>query len=449
MRVVRICLSALLLAGMLGAETPKLPEPYRSIADLAGGAPAEFASDALLRLVESGKIADKDAKIQLVTDAFHLAATAKFRVRMRRLPGSIADTRSGYLANAYDLKLDALSLQSRATADMLPLDKAKAREFFREIARPELKAPSCDDPLVYDPDAFYQALGGVANGTFTAAERAKEENMNFLLEYLGRVTSAAELAPMARVIKTAAVTPEQREILENRLDGLLESMQPDERSFSAAQPEIGKELGAQAQGSLEKFKQRSAGCPDDAAPGVALETNRGTVQAGSTPHVERYWESAEAKNLLVAAQKLRYTPEGKMRADAERSTREWQQQLAEFMSALAGWTPNAEKSEADYYHQKCVIFEALVELIPPGEQRDQTLQSYVSFVSNSNLQQSSPVEWFMHVHSMLDRVRSTNTGEPAKVLAAFEASGNRVLALYAALEKAFASDVPSWVTKSN
>ena len=448
MRVVRIVLRPLILVSLLAAETPKLPEPYQSIADLAGGAPVEFAADALLRLVESGKIADKDAKIQLVTDAFHLAASAKFKVKMRRLPGSIADTRSGYLASAYDLKLDAMSLQSRATIDMLPLDAAKGRKLFREIVPPELPALSCDDPLVYDLDAFYRALGAVS-ATFSAAERAKEEHMNFLLEYLGRITSAAELAPMERVIKIASVTEDQREIVQNRFDGLLESMQPDARSFAAALPEIGNGLVGYAQPSLEKFKQRSAGCPDDAAPGVALETNRGAVQAGSTPHVERYWESAEAKKLLVAALSLRYTPEGKMRADAERSSKEWQQQLSEFMSALAAWTPNAEKSEADYYHQKCVIYEMLVELIPPGEQRDETLQSYVSFVSNSNLQQSSPVEWFMHVHSMLDRVRSTSSGEPGKVLAAFEASGNRVLALYAALEKAFAGTVPPWVTKSN
>ena len=90
-----------------------------------------------------------------------------------------------------------------------------------------------------------------------------------------------------------------------------------------------------------------------------------------------------------------------------------------------------------------------MELMPPSPQRDKTLQAYVDFMSNSNLQQQSPVEWFMHAHSMLDRVRSTNTGEPAKLLDAFQSSGNPVLSLYAALEKTFGGKLPSWVTISN
>jgi hypothetical protein len=49
----------------------------------------------------------------------------------------------------------------------------------------------------------------------------------------------------------------------------------------------------------------------------------------------------------------------------------------------------------------------------------------------------------------LERVRNTNSGEPSKLLDAFESSGNPVLVLYAALEKTFGGSVPSWVTKSN
>ena len=116
---------------------------------------------------------------------------------------------------------------------------------------------------------------------------------------------------------------------------------------------------------------------------------------------------------------------------------------------MADWTAAQEKSEADYYHEKCIVYEALVELIPPGAQRDKMVQAYVDFVGNSSLQQQSPVEWFMHAHSMLERVRNTANGEPAKLLEAFERSGNPVLALYAAEEKIFTGQVPSWVINSN
>lgn len=449
MRLFRIVVCFLATVALLSAEPLKLPEPYQSIVELARGTPVEFSADALLRVVESGKIADREAKIELVEQAFRLAASAKFKVRMRKLPGSMADTRSSYLGNAYDLKLDVVSLQSRAAMDMLAVDKAKARELFLGIVRPALPALNCDDPLVYDVSDYYQTLGAILNGTFTAGERAKEEHVNFLLDYVGQAAAPAQLAPLARAIKSAAVTPEQREILWNRFNGLLESMTPDDRSFSAALPDISREMTSETQASFEKFKQRSAGCKDDGAVGITLELSQGPVHAGTTPHVEPYWQSAEAKRLLEGAQKLRFHQEGNPRSDVERSSPDWKLQLTDYLAAVDAWTSNAEKSEADYYHQKCVVYEALVELIPLGPQRDKTLEAYVTFVGNSNLQQESPVEWFMHVHSMLDRVRSTSTGEPSKVLAAFEASGNRVLVLYAALEKTFAGSLPSWVTKSN
>src|SRR5260370_23698429 len=123
----------LVLAGVLQAEPPKLPEPYRSLVDLAQATPPEFGADAMLRVAESGKIKDRDAVRDLIEQAFQMAAAASFRVRMRGLPGTITDTRSGVLSQAYDLKLDALSLQTRAVRDMLAIDKAKARHLFRDI----------------------------------------------------------------------------------------------------------------------------------------------------------------------------------------------------------------------------------------------------------------------------------------------------------------------------
>src|SRR5260370_22863835 len=111
----------LFLAGAL-LDAQKLPEPYQSIVELAHSAPPEFDSDALLRVAESGKVADRNTRRDLVEQAFRLAVSAKFPARMRGVPGSTLDTRSGNLSKAYDLKLDALSLGSRAVNDLLSLD---------------------------------------------------------------------------------------------------------------------------------------------------------------------------------------------------------------------------------------------------------------------------------------------------------------------------------------
>ena len=443
----RFCL--LLLAAGLLAQTPQLPEPYQSIVELAHSAPPEFASDALLRVVESGKIPDRNARLTLAEQAFQLATSAKFPVRMRGVPGSTTDTRSGNLSQAYDLKLDALSLEGRAVRDLLALDAGKARELFQNIPRPTLTPLTCDDPLVYDLSDFYQSLGAVANAAFSQKERDKEEHVTFLLDYLGQATSPVQLAPLVRMIRTANVTAAQREILMNRFNGLLEGVQVDDRSLSASLSDLSQMVTPEIQASFDKFRQKGTACKDDLGASVLAAGAPDPPRTGSTPKLERYWQSTEAQRLLQDANKLRFGSDGKPLSDADRSAREWQQQLSDFLSELADWSPTQEKSEADFYHQKCIVFQALMELIPPGAQRDKMLQAYVDFISNSNLQQQSPVEWFMQAHSMLERVRSTSSGEPAKLLEAFQGSGNPVLALYAAIEKTFGGKLPSWVTLSN
>ncbi|MGD0295857.1 MAG: hypothetical protein ABSE86_02005 [Bryobacteraceae bacterium] len=438
-----VCISSLLLA-----ETPKVPEPYQSIVELSRAVPPEFAAEALLRVVESNKITNKDAKRDLVERAFRLGAMAKSRVRMHGVAGTTVDTRSGYLSRAYDLKLDALSLQSRAVRNMVTIDPAKARELFLEIPRPALPQLTCYDPLFYDVADFYQALGAVVETAFTPQERKKEEDLNFLLDYLGQASSPAQLAPLARVIKSANISTQQRDILWTKFDGLLESIQPDGRSFASALDDIRAEIIPAAEASFEKFRQSSKGCRDDSRPGVTLDLSDGPVHAGKTPTVEHYWESSAAKQLLEGAQKLRFTADGKLIPDSERASREWQDKLTDFLSQLGDWTSSQEKSEADYYHEKCVVYEALVELIPPGPQRDKTLQAYLDFISNSSLQRESPLDWFMHAQWMLERVNNSSNGEPSKLLSAFEGSGNAVLVLYAAEEKVFGGQVPAWVTNS-
>jgi hypothetical protein len=430
-----------LIAASLSADPPKLPEPYQSIAAQAQSVPPEFAADALLRIVESHKITVVETQRDLIEQAFHLASNAKLRVRMRGLPGSMVDTRSGYLSKAYDLKLDALSLASRAVRDMVPIDSVRARVMFQEVPRPQLTPLSCDDPLVYEVSDYYRTLGNIVDSSFDDKERKKDEHINFFLDYLLQATSPAQIAPLAAAIKTVGVTAEQREILWNRLGGLLENMQPDDRSYSASLNEIEGVLPQELHASLEKYQKKSSGCKDDAAA-----TAGAAPATGATPKLEHYWESVATNMLLEGAKKLRFGTEGRILTDGDRATDAWQQQLTDYLRQVNEWSPGQEKSEADYYHQKCVVYEALVELIPPGAQRDGILTGYLEFIGNSSLQQQSPPEWFMHPHSMFERVRSTNSGEPGKLLEGFQRSGNPILALYAALERTFGSSAPSWVT---
>jgi len=432
-------LAVLLLIPALFAEPPKLPEPFRSIAGLAVGAPPELAADALLRMVESGKLADRNARLALVEQAFQLASAAKFSVRMEGLSGTTTDTASGSLSQAYKLKLDALSLQSRAVRDMLPLDPSKARDLFGQMAKPTLAPLTCDDALVYEPSEFYQALSAVVNGAFTPNEKAKEEHVNLLLEALGQVTSPSQLAPLADAIQAASVTAIQHQVLWARFNGLLENMQPDNRSFPASLPALSVLSTPGVQASFEKFRQKNHGCETDAAP----SPNSQAAKKPATPKLDLYWQSPNAQQLLQAGQKLRYASSTQLLSDADRASAGWQQQLADYLNLIAGWTQDQEESEADYYHEKCVVYTGLLDLVAAGPQQDKLLADYVDFISNSGLYQQSPAEWFVEPHTLLDRSQ-TDPARHSKVLEAYQNSGNPVLTLEVALEKTLTGNVPSW-----
>lgn len=426
MRLVRVALCCTLAWTAAIAQIAKLPEPYQSLAELARGAPPEFTADALLRIVEQGRLRDRDVKFALVEEAFRSAAAAKFPVRMHGLPGTTTDTASGSLSRAYELKLDALSLQSRAVRDMLPLDPAAARKLFAEIVRPMLSPLTCDDALVYDLPDFYQALGAIVNGAFTQKERAKEDHLTFLSDYLGQAASPLELAPLAQVVQSIGGTAQQRQGLMARLGGLLETMPMDDRSFSASLPTFNALSIPELQPSLEKFRQRGHLCEGDP----------GTAKTPSTPKLDSYWQSGASQQLLKLGKNLRNAPNGTPLTDADRATPAWQQQVNDFLNQIAGWSADQENSSADYYHEKCIVFLALIELVPPGPQNDKLVADYVDFVGNSKLYQESPVEWFQEPRALLDRFQP-GTVMRGKILDAYDRSGNPILNLEVALERTF------------
>jgi hypothetical protein len=441
-RALLLPIAVFVSSQLFGAEPVKLPEPFRSIADLAAGAPPEVAADALLRIVESGKLADKNARKQLVEQAFQLGASAKFPMRMEGVPGTTSDTASGSLSEAYRLKLDALSLQSRAVENMLPMDAAKARELFGQMVKPSLAPLTCDDALVYEPSAFYQALGAVVNGAFTLQEKAKEQHVNLLLEALAQVTSPSQLVPLADAIQAAGVTPTQHQVLWARFNSLLENMQPDDRSFPASLPALSVLTTPGIQAPFEKYRQKSHGCETDAAAASPNSSASAPAPKPTTPKLDRYWQSPNAQQLLQAGKKLRFASTNQLLSDADRATPEWQQKLADYLNLIADWSQDQEDSEAVYYHEKCLVYTALLDLVAPGPQSDKILADYVDFVSNSDLYQQSPVEWFVEPHTLLDRSQS-NATRHAKILEAYQNSGNPVLTLEVALEKAFNPRLPS------
>jgi len=415
--MMRGSLVLLLIPALFAAEPAKLAEPFQSLADLAAAAPPEFTADALLRMVESGRLADENARRELVEQAFQLAASAKFQVRMEGLTGTTTDTRSGSLSQAYGLRLDVLSLQSRAVRDMLPLDQSKARELFGQMATPTLAPLTCDDALLYEPSEFYQALTAVVNGAFTPKEKGKDLHFNLLIDSLGQVTSPFQLPPLATVIESAGVTAAQRQMLWARFDGLLESIQPDARSFAASLPALSVLTAPGYQPVFEKYRQKGHGCETDSATSAGKQP--------STPKLDLYWQSASARQMLQTGKTLRFA--------ADRTTADWQQQLADYLNLITSWTEDPAESDAVFYHEKCMVYTSLLDLVTTGPLSDKILADFVDFAGSSGLYRQSPVEWFLEPSTLLDRSQN-NPGLHSRVLHAFHDSGNPVLVLEVALE---------------
>ena len=102
--------------------------------------------------------------------------------------------------------------------------------------------------------------------------------------------------------------------------------------------------------------------------------------------------------------------------------------------ALAVWVPSDEKSEEDYFHQKCVIYEALIKAIPADKQydrlRDEVLRDFTTLLSVSQLQKAKPAEWFLHAKILIDRANTAMPRERDKLIPLIYNSRSTILHLY-------------------
>jgi hypothetical protein len=475
-RVVTAALLAALALPSGGAEDPaprpKLPPAVEKVYGLAMAAPPEFGARALLR-VES-KVADRELRQDLIEMAFRLGGAAQIPVRMELLPGVDADSRSGSLAGAMNLHLDRLYLQSRSVLAMLQIDPHRGRELFTAMSHPELAVSQCSDTMVPDPSPYYEALGAVIRLGFSIKERNQESHVGFAVAQISRLSSVREIEPAARMIAATGWNRVQLELVASALSTKLESIAPDSRAFFASAPAIDAAIANVAarlrqNGSVTEplaasyrnflvAQLRAQRCADlgqptgrISQPGQRMELFgadiRGDLPALLTEEmtpkllegemeIDRYWQSDTARRIFQQCLQLRQGPGGGNYSDAARRTREWSRQLTDFLNTLDGWSPSEEASDTDYFHEKAIVYEALLELAPPGDLSDRVLDGFMTFLKSSSLSTGRPVEWYWHVRSTLNRVGASSPQTAGKLAAAYRASGNMVLSLDAALDEA-------------
>ncbi|MGA2216038.1 MAG: hypothetical protein ABSH31_22385 [Bryobacteraceae bacterium] len=127
--------------------------------------------------------------------------------------------------------------------------------------------------------------------------------------------------------------------------------------------------------SLDKYRRKNHVCETDSSnPAGPSQDGAAAVKKPSTPKLDPYWQSTIGQQLLEAGKKLRFSSAETLLSEADRSTPQWQEQVADYLNRLAVWTPDQENSEADYYHDTCIVLTALIELAPPGPLNDNAFQ---------------------------------------------------------------------------
>lgn len=468
------------------APVPSLNEEQKAAAvesfiTAAQSVPAEFSIDLLIQLAESGEIKDEKRKQDLLVESFYAAAKVKEPLKLVALPGSAVDSRAGYRATAARAGFDALSLQCRAIRALLPLNRKKARQLFSEI-KLKLEPPRCENTLGYEVDAFYSTMQAIAQSGFSAEEVRRGEPVNFVENYISKIHSPNQIQPAVKLLTSLKTTDLEFESLGRAFSAALQAIPSDDRSFSAPWNSTTASVdqlvlnfnrrGLSADKIIESYRTylinqlSGSRCADTTTkqqqemernlithfneklrslsykkiPGISEEEIKPAKREGSA-QTEAYWVSPKSRDILSRMKKLRFSAAGKEVSDAEKQSAEWQSQLSELLRELGAWNSQDEKSEEDYFHQKSVIYYALLKIIPADGQyegvRDETLRDFASMLSSSPLQKEKPAEWFLHAKVLIDTVNKAQPGERDKLINLINSLRSNILHLYIQKQQLF------------
>ncbi|MBO0727400.1 MAG: hypothetical protein J2P52_17510, partial [Blastocatellia bacterium] len=453
------------------------PEIVRLIDELRV-TPPEFAASSMIKLSAHPEI-DDAWRAEILEEAFRIAFDAKYPYKMKHMSESDVETRSGYKSMAFDLKMDRLSLQLLAILNLVRFAPRKARLLWGEAPQPALAPLKCEDTLIYDITDYHHALVEMAEMAFTDEELKIGEQIKLVDSYIVNISSPAEVTGAAVAITDLKTTPFQFNLLVETYSRALENVANDNRSFwskadldCAAAIALAGECerrGFPAGFLLTRFRnyvaeQLSAPrCADNLRsdgrrarqPEFVTDLNAALDRYEYIPKITYYenprridrpaqfypyWTTPQAKSLFEKIQALRYAraprlPDKRLEQKPPelsfevRQSSEWQYKLSDFLREMAEWKPEHEASTADYFHQKCHLFNELLELSPNSDIRLRILDEYMAFLEQNRFECESFIDWYLHVSDLLRRIRSMKEEERNLSLKALRYSNDQVLQL--------------------
>ena len=455
----------LLLAAILAVSLPAQINDQRRAAHpkiyaftaLARAAPPEFAARGLLQLLDSSAIPTRDWQLDIAQEVLSLAASARHPLRKRLAPGITAlDNRAMLWNVAYNQGLDSLSLALRAIDHIRRLDPQAAIKAFAQLPRPAAAQASCNDPLLDDISAW-----------FNAAARLQIDP----LPLIQSIQTHAEIAPAIDLIFQRRNSPEELDTYSGAIGQKLRELPANDRPFNAALFETPRKLKhlhtvltaqqrptaaladgwrAWMQSGLEApacHESRQTG-PQQQARQDAFDLFNQTLEPVLSPgllkptgapdptNLEPFADTESIREQTKLFKQLLFGNFSRALSQSEKDTPEWREKMQKYIQSIEARTRSAEESGVEFFYRQSQLWAGVLMAASDGSIRDRALQQYISFLL-FNAPHTDPLIWFSQVASMSELIRSLHGNEFSKTLEALHLTAHPVLQLYAELENAY------------
>jgi len=369
------------------------------IPELASQVAPEIGADALLRLIEKGRVKGLAEQKKTIQRAVELARLAKEPVLRRAIPGLNQQ-------KLPDVALDRLSLETRAIFALTQLDPEEGAKLFRSIPRPSPRPVTCADNF-YDDVTAYAAQLRVFGST--------EDKLSFIQG----LRSHAELSP--------AVWLADEEVTKGALGGALARLTGEERLFTGLLPDtLAKFRGLPLGDALKDYVKRNLeteACKESGAAGWQLNTRAAAAaefQLETKPPA--IGSGLETRNWLEDDRESQ-TLFHELLFTRDKTTPQWQDKFAAYLKRIRDGKAS--------FDRQAEMFGAAYIASPRGLIRESVLAEYVNVLAQASLQRENPSAWYKQAIALPASVVSLPEAEYDSVLRAYERSGNAALALIA------------------
>jgi hypothetical protein len=406
----------------------------RELVESAASLPIEFRADIQLQAVESGALRPGKLSADILLRLIESAGYAKNPYPLARvfLTGDSVENR---LADATQtlIHVDTLSIRARAITALAKMDREKASRALREV-RVEIPATSCAAAVIPDVAEYYGGLDKLAAVVFSAADKAKNEDISWYEDNVRGMGSALQLVAMADLLLrvSASSAKDQFDRLSTRYVSVLQTIRATDRELAwleadgkltkavVALAARRKELKLSADMlmiSYRDFLVRSSEevpCGDLTSDWKTIlasfngareelkelqrknsQGERAQVQA--MPNLKEFYRVFEKIYALRAKDSPQESPEEKA-VDTEG----WESDFAEALKKLDGYDPSRSDCMECAYIEKTELLMGMLDFCPDDGYKRKVLKRLVSLLGSSPLQTDAPMQWLFQVKLLLD-----------------------------------------------